>query len=219
MKRHGKKKHSWIDIIFRYLILLSIISILLLCKLLSQKDAETPGIWEDKVPEVVNPENKDYNIHILTSNELSTLYSYDNNWTIVSTNITDIVEIDYNEAQLFMKICRAEGGDGLLGQLWVMRVIINRVNSDVFPNTITEVITDTSCGIQFETYVTGTYEDAEINANSHMALAMLESGWDETDGALYFESTSNSDNSWHAKQCKKGTLQYIKEVEGNKYYK
>ena len=43
---------------------------------------------------------------------------------------------------------------------------------------------------------------------------MIEGGWNETNGALYWEANTNSSDSWH-----KQNLTFIKEVEGNLYYK
>lgn len=123
----------------------------------------------------------------------------------------DVVELTYEEAQLLMKVARAEGGPGLDGQLWAMRTILNRVYHSRFDNTIQEVVSEEN---QFVVYGNGSYLKADVNANTHLALAMIEGGWDETEGALYWESDTNSNHSWHKKN-----LDYITTVEGNRYYK
>ena len=51
------------------------------------------------------------------------------------------IEMSYEEAQELMKIAFCEAGNqGIEGQRFVMSVIINRVNSPDWPDTIHEVI-------------------------------------------------------------------------------
>ena len=126
-----------------------------------------------------------------------------------------IVEVSYEDARLLLCISRAEGGDTLDGQLWTMRTILNRVQSEHFPYNVYDVVNQhTEDAWQFEVVKTGVCEKAELNSESHLALAMIESGWNNTQGALYWEACTNSPQSWHAQN-----LEYIKTVEGNRYYK
>lgn len=198
--RHGK---DWIDIILVDIVTISIISILLFLSSLIPYTYPSSNFNE-----VVKSEDKDYNIHILTQEELSQLYTLKFNDKYIDTQIQ---EFSYEDCQLLLKVGRTEGGPTLLGQLWTIRTIINRVYSPEFPDNVWDVISQDK---QFKVVETGIYEDAEINSDSHMALAMIESGWDETQGALYFESSSNTSNSWHVTH-----KQFIKEVEGQRYYK
>ena len=208
MNKHGKKKRRnyWIDIVLVDIFSASIISILLLLNSL------IPYTYTENEPyeagNVVKSEDKDYNRHILTQEDLSQLYTLKTDGRLINTQI---IQLTYDEAQMLMKVSRAEGGPTLLGQLWTMRVIINRVQSNDFPDNVIDVVTEEG---EFEVVWTGKYKDAEINVNTHIALAMIEGGWNKTQGALYFEANSNTENSWHAKN-----LTFIKEVEGNRYYK
>lgn len=158
--------------------------------------------------EEVEPQQAVETVTYLTDYDLSKLYTLSDD----ERREGDIVEMTYPEAQLLLKVARQEGGTTLMGQLWVMRTIINRVEyQDGFGDTIGDVLFGDG---QFEVIIKGTYENADVNENTHLALAVLESGWDETEGALYFESNSNSKDSWHSKN-----LTFIKEVEGNRYYR
>lgn len=159
--------------------------------------------------EEVEPQQAVETVTYLTDYELSQLYSVSDDERIKG----NIIEMTYPEAQLLLQVARQEGGETLIGQLWVMRTIINRVECDErdFGDTIGEVIFGEG---QFEVVIKGTYLEADVNDNSHLALAALEGGWDETKGALFFESNSNSKDSWHSKN-----LTFIKEVEGNRYYR
>lgn len=147
-------------------------------------------------------------VQILTDKDFEKLYSYKQD---IRKHDPKIVELFQSDAWLMMQIARSEGGSTLIGQLWVMRVILNRLENGNFGDSIYEIV---SADNQFEVFSNGSYKDAEINANTHLALALIEGGWDETDNALYFESTSNSDESWH-----KLNRTFVKEVEGNRYYK
>jgi hypothetical protein len=151
--------------------------------------------------EIVETDIKD----VLTEYDYSKLYSYkEQGYSDTCLTIT------VDEAALLMKVARSEGGDTKEGQLWIMGVILNRLNDERFPNTIEEVISQKG---QFEVYRTGVYKEADVNTNSHLALADLESGINPTQGAVWFEANTNSDHSWHKKK------EFIAEVEGNRFYK
>jgi len=119
--------------------------------------------------------------------------------------------VNIQDAQLLMKIARQEGGPTLDGQLWSMRTIFNRLSNGSFGNSIWEIVSSDG---QFEVFTSGAYINADVNANSHIALAMIEGGWDDTDGALYWHAEDSSEGSWH-----ENNLTYIATVEGNRYYK
>lgn len=146
--------------------------------------------------------------NILTDEELSRLYICKPDYRLVNTRIK---EVSYEDARLLLCVSREEGGHTLDGQLWSMRTIFNRLFSDKFPNSVYDVVSQDG---QFEVFWTGKYINANVNANSHIALAMIEGGWDDTCGALYWEADTNSDESWHKKN-----LEYIATVEGNIYYR
>lgn len=101
------------------------------------------------------------------------------------------VEITYDEAQDLLKIAAAEGGNqGVYGQLLIMIVIMNRVRSSEFPNSISEVIRQDG---QFESVTNGMFNVAEPTADTHLALAELEKGKLEYRDIDYigFETTEN----------------------------
>lgn len=81
------------------------------------------------------------------------------------------IEVTYAEAQELMEIASAEAlNQGEDGMLLVMSVIINRVSSSEYPNTIHGVIH------QSHQFYTKGMESAEITPEVHMALARLEMG-------------------------------------------
>lgn len=102
-----------------------------------------------------------------TISNLKNLIRYTQHWNEECSDET--IQISYEDAQRLMKIAFAEAGSqGVEGQLRVMQVVWNRVQSPEYPDTIEKVI---SQPFQFETFTNGMYEDAEPNTDSHLALA------------------------------------------------
>ena len=86
--------------------------------------------------------------------------------------------------------------DGVKGMALVMKVILNRYDSPRFPNSVMAIITQKN---QFSTYYNGTYAKAKLCDESAQALELVLSGWDETNGALYFEHNPNGKATWQRK--------------------
>ena len=126
----------------------------------------------------------------------------------------EIVELDFDEAQLLMKLAWSEAGNqGIKGQLAVMNVVMNRVADENFPDTVEEVIYQ-KLGkyYQFTVVGNGVFKNAEPTEETHLALAELESGEDISQGALYFEAPTKK--SWHKKN-----RTFLFEDYGHRFYK
>lgn len=96
-----------------------------------------------------------------------------------------------SERLALQKIALAEArGEGVEGMVYVMQTVINRMEHEKFPNTITEVIEQKN---QFSTYKSGKYENMEINTDSEKALELLETM--ENKGQLFFENI-NCKDTW-----------------------
>lgn len=89
------------------------------------------------------------------------------------------------------------GNQDIEGKALVMLVVLNRVWVDEFPNSIEDVIYQPR---QFSPVLEGTFDSVEPDEDCWDALEMVMSGWDESQGALYFESKSNS--TWHEDNLK-----------------
>lgn len=98
------------------------------------------------------------------------------------------------DAYLLMKIAMAEAEDeDTEGKALVMRVVLNRVGHRGFPNSIKQVIYQEK---QFSPITNGRFDRVEPNKDCRKAFDMIaEDDWDESQGALYFES--KSDSTWH----------------------
>lgn len=107
---------------------------------------------------------------------------------------------DANDSYRLAKLAMAEAeGEDTKGKALVVMVVLNRVWSDDFPETIEEVIMEEYGGVhQFSvTQEDGRWWKVEPDADCYKAVEEVLAGWDESQGALYFES--RSDSEWHQK--------------------
>lgn len=104
----------------------------------------------------------------------------------------------YRDDEVFWlaRIITAEaGGESLLGQIAVGDVILNRVRSESFPNTIYGVIFDRKWGIQFSPAANGTIYNTPSYTAILAARICLE-GTSLSDNAMYFLNPAISTSSW-----------------------
>lgn len=94
------------------------------------------------------------------------------------------------------RIISAESkGESLIGQIAVGNVVLNRVRSADFPNTIYSVIFDRKYGVQFSPISNGTIYDTPT-ATSILAAKICLDGFTVSDNVLYFLRPSASTSSW-----------------------
>lgn len=96
------------------------------------------------------------------------------------------------DSEILLKIAMAEAeGEGTEGKALVMKVVLNRVASKEFPDSIEGVAFQTG---QFEPVLdNGRYWNVEPDAECYKALYMVQcENWDDTEGALYFCRTGSS---------------------------
>lgn len=119
------------------------------------------------------------------------------------------------DAEILLKIAMAEAeGESTEGKALVMLVVLNRVWSDGFPNSIENVVFQQHGDTyQFSPVAPGgRYWTTEPNEDCYQALDMISHGWDESQGALYFEACEGE--SWHSRN-----LEYLFTEGGNRFYK
>lgn len=94
------------------------------------------------------------------------------------------------------RIIHAEsGGEALEGQIAVGNVVLNRVASPDFPDTIPEVIFDAEDGVQFEPVANGTVANEPSDLSREAARRAL-AGENTAGGSLYFFAPALSEGSW-----------------------
>lgn len=104
----------------------------------------------------------------------------------------DLSDEDY---EALLKIVQAEAGnEDEEGKMMVAGVILNRVSSSKFPETVTEVVTQKENGVyQFSPVANGTYKNAKVSEETIEAVSRVLAGEDLSEGALYFASRKYAD--------------------------
>lgn len=92
-------------------------------------------------------------------------------------------------------ICAETKGQPFSGRVGVGNVVLNRVASDKFPDTILGVIFDTKNGIQFAPVYEGTiYDDAD--RESVIAACIALEGYKTVGDSLFFVDPAHADDQW-----------------------
>jgi N-acetylmuramoyl-L-alanine amidase len=134
---------------------------------------------------------------------------------IYDTEETQGVESVHNfeeeDKKILLKIAMAEAeGEGVEGKAYVMMVILNRMSSVDFPETIKGIVFEKN---QFTPVKKGgRYWTIEPDKECYEAYQLLQSGWDESEGALYFCRTGSS--SWMEKNT-----EYLYTIGNHSFYK
>ena len=92
------------------------------------------------------------------------------------------------ELEILLRIVEAEaGGEDEDGKLLVANVVLNRVNSDKFPDTVKEVVLQRSERVtQFSPVASGRIWRVEISDETIAAVGRALEGEDISEGALFF---------------------------------
>ena len=112
------------------------------------------------------------------------IYSSNNNNTTSSSN---------SDVNLLSKLVYAESrGEPYSGQVAVAAVVLNRVKSSAFPNTI--------AGVIYQTGAFSVVNDGQINLTPNdtakKAAQDAINGWDPSYGAIYYFNPNTANNKW-----------------------
>ena len=121
----------------------------------------------------------------------------------------------YRDDEVFWlaRIIHAESrGEPLLGQIAVGSVVMNRVKSNYYPNTIYGVIFDRKYGVQFSPILDGSIYNTPGYTSTLAAKIALE-GYDVTGGAFFFLAPELATSSWIPQ-----TRKYAFTVGGHDFY-
>lgn len=109
------------------------------------------------------------------------------------------VYYDQNEVYWLSRIIYAESGaEPFRGKIAVGNVVLNRVASNQFPNTVYGVIFDTKFGTQFSPVASGTIYKTP-NADSIIAAKICLEGYSIDRNILYFMNPVLATNTWISK--------------------
>lgn len=106
---------------------------------------------------------------------------------------SDSATTSNNDLYLLAKCVYAEArGESYVGQVAVAAVILNRVESEKFPNTI--------AGVIYQPYAFTAVSDGQINLEpdqtAYNAARDALNGWDPTYGSLYYYNPATATSSW-----------------------
>lgn len=117
------------------------------------------------------------------------------NLDIVEAVNEEVTEVNNRELEILQKCVEAEACDqDYRGKCLVARVILNRVESDGFPDTIKGVVYQKG---QFEVVANGSIKNAKVSEDTIKACEEVLNGWDDSKGALYFRMQTKARNEWH----------------------
>lgn len=116
-----------------------------------------------------------------------------------------------DEKEVLLQIAMAEAeGETTEGKAMVMAVVLNRTENEAFPDNVREVVFQEG---QFSVMGEGgRYYTTTPNEDCLAALELIESGWDESCGALYFES--GEEGGWHSRNT-----EYLFTLGGHRFYR
>jgi len=106
-------------------------------------------------------------------------------YQVLERQENSLPEDDY---EILCRIVEAEaGGEDLNGRILVANVVLNRVKSKSFPNTVAGVVFQKNSGtFQFSPVRDGRYQRVKVTAETEEAVQRALLGEDYSQGALYF---------------------------------
>lgn len=127
--------------------------------------------------------------------------------------------LEASELDVLRRIVESEAGsEDEDGRLLVANVILNRVNDDKFPSTVTEVVFQQENGVaQFSPVASGRIYRVEVSEETCEAVDRALNGEDISQGALYFASRKYADSTkmrWFD-----NNLEFLFEHGGHEFFK
>lgn len=105
-------------------------------------------------------------------------------------------QLSDKDLDALLRIVEAEaGGEDQDGKLLVANVVLNRVNSEKFPDTVFDVVMQREQGIaQFSPTVDGRFQSVKVSEDTRAAVERALYGEDISQGALYFCARQKADS-------------------------
>ena len=121
-------------------------------------------------------------------------------WNVTLSQAKKMVKADsaydYEDLYWLSRIISAEAkGEGFTGQIGVGTVVLNRVRSSQFPNTVKGVVFDKKYGTQFTPVANGTIYQTPTQS-AVIAAKMCLDGYTLSNSVLYFLNPSIATSSW-----------------------
>ena len=129
--------------------------------------------------------------------------------------VRELNETDY---ETLLRIVEAEaGGEDENGKLLVANVVLNRVDSPLFPDTVREVVYQQDYGVyQFSPVKDGRIERVTVSDETRRAVERAVYGEDISRGALYFAARSKA--SGESMRWFDSSLTWLFAYGGHEFY-
>lgn len=156
------------------------------------------------------------NMKFDVSASMETVVNYmDETVTTMSASAKIMSDEDY---QTMLKIVEAEAStEDIKGRVLVANVIMNRVNDEEFPDTVTEVVYEYKNGVpQFSPVYDGRIYKVSISEETKEAVKLAMEGVDYSEGALFFIMKSAAEEqgiNWFEQE-----LQYLFKHGSHEFY-
>ena len=130
-----------------------------------------------------------------------------------------MILLEADELEVLLRIVESEAGsEDEDGRLLVANVILNRVNNEKFPSTVTDVVFQQQNGVaQFSPVSNGKYYQVDLSQETYEAVERALYGEDISQGALYFAARKYADSlkmKWFDDH-----LVYLFEHGGHEFFK
>lgn len=116
---------------------------------------------------------------------------------MTETASTTKLNLSKKDIEVLQRIVEAEAtGEDVKGKILVANVILNRVNSSSFPDTVEKVVFQSSGGTyQFSPIKDKRYWSVTISEDTKTAVNRVIAGEDYSQGALYFSARAKADKN------------------------
>ena len=127
---------------------------------------------------------------------------------------TSEIHLNAADYECLLKIVESEAGVcDRKGKILVANVVLNRMNSSCFPDTVTEVVYQKN---QFSPVENGSIDQVTVSDETKQAVSMALSGTDYSQGALFFAArklASEENMEWFD-----NSLKYLFEHDGHEFF-
>ena len=136
----------------------------------------------------------------------------------VQEEVVDIIALSLEDYENLLRIVEAEaGGEDEKGKILVANVILNRVDCESFPDTVTEVVFQQSNGVcQFSPVGNGRFYTVKVSDATIQAVNKALEGEDYSQGALYFAARKYADS--RSMQWFDESLTFLFEHGGHEFF-
>ena len=110
-------------------------------------------------------------------------------------------------------------GEGVNGKLAVANVLINRKNSENFPNTYEQIVSQSNNGYyQFCSYSGDTWGTKDISEETYEAIHMALNGKNNVGNATYFCNLKYCEGGWFTTAENSGKIKRVVEIGQHTFY-